>query len=183
MSVHHTFLSRTLIIQTVTWISWRGSNFLCPLMLSQWGGQTYGQNWFYFSGQRRGHGSLPPPYKYATAFNSPSLPSFTTYIGRPNKTESHVGTKASLFQPLAVTDEDEHMHRHTMDNISVSEWTNIKSRNSCQLHDALKISLISSYFSLHLILYCLSHACCCFNEVKIILNWIWKKGKINFCSL
>ena len=49
--------------------------------------------------------------------------------------------------------------------------------NSCQLHDALKIFLISTHFPFHIFtlhfIFCLSHACCCLNEEKIKLNYYW----------
>ena len=44
--------------------------------------------------------------------------------------------------------------------------------NSCQLHDALKIFLISSHFPFHIFtlhfIFCLSNACCCLNEENIV---------------
>ena len=59
--------------------------------------------------------------------------------------------------------------------------------NSWQLHDALKIFLISSHFSFHIftlhLILCLTHACCCFNEEKIKLNLYEVKGVLNLIGL
>ena len=55
-------------------------------------------------------------------------------------------------------------------SVSADKLTGIPL-NSCQLHDALKIFLISSHFPFHIFtlhfIFCLSHACCCLNEEKI----------------
>ena len=57
--------------------------------------------------------------------------------------------------------------------------------NSCQLHDALKIFLISPHFPFHIFtlhfIFCLSHACCCLNEEKIKLNL--RKDIVSSCNL
>ena len=57
---------------------------------------------------------------------------------------------------------------------SMSEYADKNSMNSCQIHDALKIFLISSHFPFQIctlnFIFCLSHACCCLNEEKIKLN-------------
>ena len=85
---------------------------------------------------------------------------------------------------------------------SVSEWADRNSMNSCQLHDALKIFLISSHFPFHIFtlhfIFCLSHACCCLKEEKIKLNYttlnkhiifthtalpVCPKFRFSFCSV